>query len=194
MPDVTDSGDSYRLYLELTDGTTVTVDGYNAKPAGFPELLYRVEEIFHENRDYSRYQVQDFDSSPCTKLYVSFRKAFHNGEWRLELQRSDNRWIVVLIDPKGYFMEAGTEITEYQPIEGELPFSRFLEIFKRHGAESWNGYEEFDGNSEDSFDIRLYFENGKEFVMSGSLLPEGFEAFQKEFIEETHLFYNEQTS
>ena len=194
MPDVTDSGDSYRLYLELTDGTTVTVDSYNAKPAGFPELLYRVEEIFHENRDYSRYQVQDFDSSPCTKLYVSFRKAFQNGEWRLELQRSDNRWIVVLIDPKGYFMEAGTEIAEYQPIEGELPFRRFLEIFKRHGAESWNGYEESDGSSVDSFDIRLYFENGKEFVMRGSLLPEGFEAFQMEFIEETHLFYNEQTS
>ena len=194
MPDVADSGDSYRLYLELTDGTTVTVDGYNAKPAGFPELLYRVEEIFHENRDYSRYQVQDFDSSPCTKLYVSFRKAFHNGEWRLELQRSDNRWTVVLIDPKGYFMEAGTEIAENQPMDGELPFDRFLEIFKRHGAESWNGYEESDGSSEDSFDIRLYFENGKEFFMSGSLLPEGFEVFQKEFIEETHLFYNEQTS
>lgn len=37
-------------------------------------------------------------------------------------------------------------------------------------------------------------EDEKEFFMSGSLLPEGFEAFQKEFIEETHLFYNEQTS
>ena len=64
MPDVTDSGDSYRLYLELTDGTTVTVDSYNAKPAGFPELLYRVEEIFHANRNYSRYQIEGFDSSP----------------------------------------------------------------------------------------------------------------------------------
>jgi len=194
MPDVADSGDSYKLYLELTDGTAVTVDGYNAKPAGFPELLYRVEEIFHENRDYSHYQIEGFDSSPCTKLYVSFRKAFQNGEWRLELQRADNRWIVVLIDPKGYFMEAGAEIAEYQPMEGELPFDRFLEIFKRHGAECWNGYAESDGSSEDSFNIRLYFENGKEFFMSGSLLPDGFAAFQKEFIEELLLFYNEQTS
>ena len=59
--------------------------------------------------------------------------------------------------------------------------------------ERWNGYEESDENSENSFDIRLNFENGKEFFMRGSLLPEGFEAFQEEFIEETMLFYNEQT-
>lgn len=194
MPDVKDSGNRYRMYLELTDGTTVTMDSYNAKPAGFLELLHQVEDIFHANRDYSRYQIDDFDSSLCTKLYVCFKRSFHKGEWRLELQRSDNRWIVVLIDPDGRFMESGTDIAEYQQIEGELSFDRFLEIFKRHGAESWNGYEESDGNSEDSFDIRLYFENEKEFFMSGSLLPEGFEEFQKEFIEETLLFYNEQTS
>lgn len=194
MEGVLDSGDIYQLYLELTDGTTVTMNGYNAKPAGFSELLYRVAEIFHENRDYSRYQIEDFDSSPCTKLYVCFRRRFHNGEWRLELQRSDNRWTVVLIDPKGYFTDAGTEIAEFQPMEGTLPFDRFLEIFKRHGAEGWNGYEESDRNSEDSFDIHLYFENGKEFFMSGSLLPEGFAEFQKEFIEEIYLFYKEQTS
>ena len=192
MEGVLDSGDSYQLYLELTDGTTVTVDSYNAKPAGFLELLRQVGEIFHANRDYSRYQVEDFASSPCTKMYVCFRRRFHNGEWRLELQRSDNRWTVVLIDPKGYFMETGTEIAEIQPMEGELPFDRFLEIFKEYGAEGWNGYEESDGNSENSFDIRLYFENEKEFFMSGSRLPEGFEEFQKEFIEETILFYNEQ--
>ncbi len=194
MPDVKDSGDSYKLYLELTDGTTVTVDSYNAKPAGFPELLYRVKEIFHANRDYSHYQVEDFGSSPCTKLYVCFRRSFGKGEWKLELQRSDNQWIVVLMDPDGRFVEEGTEIAEYRQMEGGLPFDRFLDIFRRHGAESWNGYEESDGNSRDYFDIRLYFENEKEFVMSGSLLPEGFEAFQKEFIEETHLFYSEQTS
>ena len=193
MEGVLDSGDSYQLYLELTDGTTVTVNSYNAKPAGFSELLYRVAEIFHKNRDYSRYQIKDFDCSPCTKLYVCFRRSFHNGQWQLELQRSDNRWTVVLIDPKGYFTQAGTEIAEYQPMDGTLPFDRFLEVFKQHGAERWNGYEESDENSENSFDIRLNFENGKEFFMRGSLLPEGFEAFQEEFIEETMLFYNEQT-
>lgn len=194
MPDVADAGDIYILYLELTDGTTVTVDSYNAKPAGFPNLLYRVEEIFHENRDYSRYQIEDFDTSPCTKLYVCFRRSFGKGEWKLELQRSDNQWIVVLMDPDGRFVEEGAEVAEYRQMEGGLPFEHFLDIFRRHGAERWNGYEKSDGNSRDYFYIRLYFENEKEFFMSGSLLPEGFEAFQKEFIEETHLFYNEQTS
>lgn len=48
----------------------------------------------------------------------------------------------------------------------------------------WNGYEESDGESKDHFDIRIYFQDGKEFKMSGSLLPEGFEEFRKEFVEE----------
>ncbi|MBQ4347076.1 MAG: hypothetical protein IJC39_01345 [Firmicutes bacterium] len=192
MPDVADSGDRYRLYLELTDGTAVTVDSYNAKTAGFLELLRQAEEIFHANKDYSRYYIEDFDTAECTNLYVCFRQAFHKGEWRLELRNSDKNAIVVLEDPDGLFTQAGTNIAESIPIEGEIPFERFLDIFKKHEALRWSDYEGSDGNSKESFDIRLYFEDGKEFVMSGSLLPEGFDEFRKEFIEEISLFYNEQ--
>jgi len=191
MKGVEDSGDSYKLYLELTDKTTVTVDSYNASPAGFRELLYQIEEIFYENRDYSRYFIKDFEESPCTAFYVCFRKAFGKGEWRLELRSTDNQWTVVLTDPDGQFLDAGTGIAEYQRSKQELPFERFLEIFKKHGAESWNGYEASGKDTEDYFYIRLSFQNGKEFKMSGSLLPEGFEEFQKEFIEEIYHFYNE---
>lgn len=191
MEGVLDSGDSYQLYLELSDGTTVTVDSYNARPAGFTALLYKVEEIFWANSDYSQYRVEDFDTSACTNLYVCFRRAFSRGEWRLELRSSDNRWTVVLMDPEGRLVEAGTQILDGQQIEDDLPFNRFLEIFKKHGAERWNGYEASDGESKNSFVIRLYFENGKEFFMEGSLPPEGFEAFRKEFVEEIQLFYNE---
>ena len=194
MPDVKDSGDRYILYLELTDGTSVTMDNYNVCPAGFMELHSYAEEIFQINQDYSHYMAADFDASPCTGLYVSFRKAFGKGEWKLELQENSGQWTVVLIDPEGTLLEASTEIADYRQMEGALPFERFLAIFKAHNAVRWNGYEEADGQSKEHFEIRLSFEDGKRFWMSGSLLPEGFEGFRKEMVEEIHLFYNEQKS
>ena len=42
-----DSGERAELYLELSDGTTVTVMGYNACPERFLELMTRVKEIFY---------------------------------------------------------------------------------------------------------------------------------------------------
>ena len=45
-PGVSDSGDSYTLYLEFSDGNTVTVKGYNACPDGFETLLSQVMDIF----------------------------------------------------------------------------------------------------------------------------------------------------
>lgn len=55
MKDVMDSGDLYVLYLELTDGTTVSMSGYNACPSGFQELWMSCQNIFEANSDYSRY-------------------------------------------------------------------------------------------------------------------------------------------
>ena len=194
MPDVADSGDRYILYLELTDGTTVTMDSYNASPAGFADLYRRTEELFYANSDYSHYYIEAFDASPCTKLYVSFRRMFGKGEWRVELQEADNSWIVVLTDPDGYFAEEGTEIADYQKTDGPLPYSRFLHIFEEYDMLQWNGYEGTDGNSKESFAIYLFFEDGKEFTMNGTLLPEGFDTFRKAMIEEIIRFYTELTN
>lgn len=49
MKGVPDSGDTYTLFLELSDGTTVKMHGYNACPDGFDELLGQVMYIFYKN-------------------------------------------------------------------------------------------------------------------------------------------------
>jgi len=101
---------------------------------------------------------------------------------------------VVLTDPKGELLPAGTNIADYRQEEGELPFERFLELLKEHGTERWNGYEASSQEQKDSFVIRLVFENGKEFFMEGTLPPEGFGAFREDFVNEIHLFYQEYRS
>ena len=45
---VLDSGDSYTLYMEFSDGTTVNVYGYNTYPNGFDILRGKVLEIFRK--------------------------------------------------------------------------------------------------------------------------------------------------
>ena len=47
-PGVSDSGDRYEMYFELSDGTTVTMDSYNICPAGFTKLLAMVSEVFNK--------------------------------------------------------------------------------------------------------------------------------------------------
>lgn len=54
MEGVLDSGDSYCLYLELSDGSSITMKGYNVCPAGFMPLYIRVQQIFEANSVHSQ--------------------------------------------------------------------------------------------------------------------------------------------
>ena len=41
-----DSGDRYQLYMELSDGTVISVHGYNTCPEGFEDLLKKQKSYF----------------------------------------------------------------------------------------------------------------------------------------------------
>lgn len=56
MDGVLDAGDSYKLFITLSDGSTVSVYGYNARPEHWSDLGGRVMEIFEAHQDYSRYE------------------------------------------------------------------------------------------------------------------------------------------
>ena len=190
MVGVADSGDSYQLYLELSDGTTVTVKGYNVCPAGFNPLLKSVQKVFEQNSDYSRYMAKSLTDSPCITLFACFKDGMRT-EYRLELTKSSGRWIVVMNDPYGNILEKGTDIVDYGDIESGLPFDRFIGILQQYHAERWNGYYAGDAKSNSSFSVRLTFEDEKKYEVSGNVFPKGFEEFKTDFIMEIHRFYNE---
>ena len=52
MSGILDAGDSYTLYMEFSDGTTVSVYGYNSCPIGFDELRMKTVEIFDRYFEY----------------------------------------------------------------------------------------------------------------------------------------------
>jgi len=190
MKGVLDSGDSYQLYLELSDGTTVTMNGYNVCPAGFKPLLRTVRQMFEANSDYSRYLAKSLTDSPCVTLFAMFRDGMRT-EYRLELSVRNNRWVVMLADPYGNILPEKTDISDYGDMQQALPFDRFIKIMQQHGAEKCNGYYAADAKSQSSFTLRLTFEDEKKFEASGTVLPEGFTAFKEDFIREIHRFYTE---
>ena len=192
MPGVLDSGNSYNLYLEFSDGTTVTVDGYNAAPKGFHDFYSETAKIFQNNSDYSRYLATDFSASPCTLMEVELReKEYSNVCYQISLRANTNQWSVILTDPVGLMLEKGTDISDYKESETPLPFERFLGIMSKYDVESWNQYDKTDSASGGKFDITVYFEDGKEFRAHGNVYPEGFEEFKAEFVKEICDFYKE---
>lgn len=192
MPEVLDSGNRYDLYLELSDGTTVTVNGYNAAPNGFHDFYGEIVNVFSTNSDYSRYLANDFSESPCTYLEVEFREKEHSNVYYLfRLDESMDQWCVVLVDPDGIMFDKGTDISEYNEIEEELPFDRFLTIMSKYNIESWNQYNKTESVSGGAFDITMYFENGKEYYAHGNIYPDGFSEFKEEFLNEIYDFYQE---
>ena len=192
MPGVLDSGDCYNLYLELSDGTTVTVYGYNTAPKAFDDFYMEVVDVFQNNSDYSRYFAADFQESPCTYLEVELReKNDSKVYYQIRLRAQTNQWAISLVDPAGLLLEKATDISEYRELETPLPFDRFLDIMSKYDVESWNQYDERESTAIGNFDITMYFENGKEFSAHGNVYPEGFEGFKEEFVREIFEYYKE---
>ena len=195
MPEVADSGTSYSLYLELSDGTAVTAHGYNVCPAGFDELYGEIAEIFQNNSDYSRYLATNFSDSPCTYLEVELReKEDLDVYYMVRLRGNTGQWSVMLKDPDGMILEKGIDIEDYKEIDGTLPFDRFLDVLSRYHVEEWNQYQEKDSTGRGMFSIVMYFEDGKEFSAHGNIYPEGFEDFRREMVEEIYEFYSDISS
>ena len=193
MPDVKDSGDNYNLYLELSDGTTVRMHGYNICPSGFQELYQETVRIFQACSDYSRYVAKNFTDSPCEYLQVELKDSEHPYVCsKLCLRKHGGEWSVLLEDEAGNVLEKGTKIADYVATGQEVPFERFLDLMSRYQVEEWNGYIKPGSSMGQHFNIFMRFEDRTEFEARGSEFPEGYEAFKNAFVKEIYDFYMEE--
>lgn len=193
MTDVLDSGDNYNLYLELSDGTTVKMHGYNVCPKGFTELYQEVVEIFEECSDYSHYVTNNFTDSPCEYLQIELKDSEYPYVCsKLSLRKNGGEWSVLLEDEDGSVLKKGTKIADYVATGREVPFERFLNVMSQYQVEEWNGFITPGSGIGPHFSIYMWFENGTQFEARGSEFPEGYEAFKNAFVQEIYDFYMEE--
>lgn len=129
-----------------------------------------------------------FPAVPCVRLRVKFSSS---GNWvyQVHLRTDHGRWGLTLTDypgellPPGIVMQAGEEGRE------DLPFERFLEVFRVHGAAAWDGWRTKGGD--EVFSLELEFADGSSYTASGGDAPEGFEAFREAMVREMVRFGEE---
>ncbi len=117
-----------------------------------------------------------FTASPCVLLSVQFKSESHVN-YRLQLKTDKGSWGLRVLDYPGMLLPPGTMIQEGESGREDLPFDRFLDIFRSCGAEAWDGWETKGG--EDSFSLELQFADGSGYSASGGEAPEGFTAFRE---------------
>ncbi len=197
MRGVSDAGTSYRLFMEFSDGSTVKVDGYNSRPAGFENMLKQVADLFSEHKDYSRYEMVNFNDAECLFLNFSVTGDFlGKTSFRLELISGNfPRWLVEIKDPEGKYFEKNSEFVNFKRdiSPAALPFKRFLDIMSRYHAERWNGYSVNDSKNSNSgyISIHIYFSDRREYSVKGSIPPDGFDEFLESFVSEMKAFHDE---
>ena len=91
----------------------------------------------------------------------------------------------MLTDHPGSILEPGTDIFVTGEAE-DLPFDRFLEIFRAYHAEAWDGWETKGG--EQDFSLELIFGDGSVYKVSGGEGPEGFDEFTEALVREMARF------
>ena len=125
-----------------------------------------------------------FSESPCVELKVKY-KLGKDQNYNLKLSAEKGTWGLMLTDWPGSILEPGTVI--YVTGEAEdLPFDRFLEVFRAYRAEAWDGWETKVG--EQDFALELRFGDGTVYKASGGEGPEGFGAFIEALVRELARF------
>ena len=126
-----------------------------------------------------------FPKSPCVELKVKFLLGSEQ-RYNLKLLGEKESWSLVLTDYPGSILEPGTNIFVSGTEAKDLPYDRFLEVFRAYHAEAWDGWETPAG--EESFALELTFADGSWYSVTGGEEPEGFAPFLEALVREMARF------
>lgn len=195
--EVTDTGETFDLRLQFSDGYVLHAHGVDTRPENFDAVWGIIWDFFETHQDYSRYYPTDLPDEPINTLIVQFYDPYHSSGtpvYLIELHKSwDNQWTIRLCDPKGEFLPAGTDISEYERLgdSAELPVGRFYDILKKYGLGSWNQTMEHDPENTEHWSVTVYYENGQEYRVDTNLKPDQYASFREEMIRAIINYYEE---
>ncbi|MCQ2495825.1 MAG: hypothetical protein MJ131_04455 [Lachnospiraceae bacterium] len=190
---VLDGDRGFTLKFRLADGKSVYAHGYNRQPKNFEKVYSIIIDLIDGTADYSRYVEKDFHASVMDGLFVEFKDSFACRQYfKIELNSAWKRWSIQVRDPWGELLDRDFEISDYGDVKdaSELPYDRFVAILDKYNVSDWEDSSASDYGAP-SYNIRLTFENNKSFEAGGNLLPEKYNEFRREILDEIIKYYDE---
>lgn len=195
MDDVLDSGDTYRLYLQFSDGKTVTVNSYNSSPEGWGDFYVKIRDIFEAHEDYSRYTLQEFSAEKIDRMIVEFYEEFskkNNFSVDICVRRDLGTWswTVRLKDSDGLYLEKGTDIGIYgEDNIDTLSFGRMLDVLEKYKVSEWDQLQGTNQTGSKYMTVLIADTEDKVINASGNNVPDNYDEVREEFIKALIEFY-----
>lgn len=198
MDGVLDAGDRYRLFALFSDGSTVTVDSYNACPAAWSDLYTKVRDIFEEKADYSQYRIEEFSEENCARMIVEFDDGNLNPTniFKADINvRSDlGTWsyTIRIKDSDGLYFDKGTDIGLYKE-EGidTLSFGRMLDVLNEYNVQEWDGISGTAPEGNKYMSILVADNDDKTVNANGNNIPDNYDEARDAFVKALIEFYEE---
>lgn len=182
--DVLDSGDGFRLLVRLADQKEIAASGHNVFFEGYDVFLRELTQFVDKHTDYSRYQATDLLQEDPGFLLFLFEDGNALKVYRLELEKSNRRWSIVINDGDGKFTGKSVDIADYGTATEELPFDRFIRIIDSLDKQKEEDYSNW------HVTILITFENGKRYEYSANFNDENA-PIVREMVLEMKEYYDE---
>lgn len=194
--EVTDTGTTFNLDILLSDGTHISAHGIDSYPPGYNKAINAIQTYFEDHADWSRYYPTSIPMAGANWLIIEFSPTSSSpsaSSYKIELWHGRRQWSVVMRDPHGEALEAGTDIADYGTIENgdDLPFDTFLGIIERYDIASWNQTKSSDGDGKETWRVTVSFDNGQAIEIFTNQQPENYESFKAEVIDAIVAYYEQ---
>jgi len=193
--EVTDTGATFNLDILLSDGTHISAHGVDSYPLGYDRAINAIQAYFEDHADWSRYYPTTMPMAGVNWLIIEFSPTSSPSasNYKIELWRGRKQWSVIMRDPHGETLEAGTDIADYGTIENgdDLPFDTFLSILEKYDIASWNQTKSSEGNGKETWRVTVSFDNGQSIEIFTDQQPEDYESFRTEVIDAIVAYYEQ---
>lgn len=179
-------GDGFGLFVEFTDGTTISASGENRYPKNYSETASALWKLIEPTRQCWREEaypktITDTHIDTFSFCVMRSNTTLFNCCFGKRLDDPGAHYLTVMIGK-----DLGYPDYEDYSFYGKVPdppFEKLQEAVEKYHLAEWNGYEEYAGQGERYFSLDISYESGESIEGRGTLLPENYEAAEEELIQ-----------
>lgn len=177
-------GGGFSMYVEFTDGTTLSAFGENCFPANYQTVASELTELIQPTKKlwYEEQYPKVIEDTNMDSFSFCVYPRFSSERFECSFETRPD-------DPGTPYMRAtirngNIDYFFYGAIP-EPPYEALQEIVEKYHLAAWNGYNEFlsSDESDKSFSLSVQYESGESIFANGSLLPEHYEEVENELVQ-----------